>query len=92
MGGKVKVSMAEAPGDRSQSTPAPPSDRIKGSDKNKPGSAATRGADIDLSAPTEKALRNINRKFENEVKEIENSLKSEKNDLDDLGVMKWIIL
>lgn len=57
MGGKVKVSMAEAPGDRSQSTPAPPSDRIKGSDKNKPGSAATRGADIDLSAPTEKALR-----------------------------------
>ncbi|MDP6382979.1 MAG: hypothetical protein QF385_07175 [SAR324 cluster bacterium] len=47
---------------------------------------------VHLGVDTEKALRNTNRKFENEVKEIENSLKSEKNDLDDLGVMKWIIL
>ncbi len=58
MGGKVDVSMSEAPGDRSQSTPAPPSDRIKGSDTNRPGSAATRGPEIKLSASTEKALRN----------------------------------
>ena len=47
---------------------------------------------VHLDVDTEKALRNTNRKFENEVKEIENSLKSEKNDLDDLGVMKSIIL
>ena len=58
MGGKVDVSMSEAPGDRSQSTPAPPSDRIKGSDTNRPGSAATRGPEIKLSSSTEKALRN----------------------------------
>ena len=47
---------------------------------------------VHLDVDTEKALRNTNRKFENEVKEIENSLKSEKNDLDDLGVMKSIIM
>ena len=47
---------------------------------------------VHLGVDTEKALRNTNRKFENEVKEIEKSFKSEKNVLDDLGVMKWIIL
>jgi len=47
---------------------------------------------VHLGVDTEKALRNTNQKFENEVKEIENSLKSENNDLDDLGVMKSIIL
>ena len=47
----------EAPGDRSQSTPAPPSDRIKGSDVNPSGSAATRGPEITLRASVETSLR-----------------------------------
>ena len=49
-------SMKEAPGDRSQSTPAPPSDRIKGSKKNKPGSASRDGSGIRLSKSVEKSL------------------------------------
>ena len=38
--------------------PAPASDQIKGSDENKPGSAAGTGGDISISAATETALRN----------------------------------
>ncbi len=49
-------SMKEAPGDRSQSTPAPASDRIKGSNKNKPGSASSGGSGIKLAKSVEKSL------------------------------------
>lgn len=38
------------------STPAPPEDRIKGSDVNEPGSASTDGEDIELNEATTKAL------------------------------------
>ena len=40
------------------STPAPKSDQIKGSDKNKPGSASTDGDSIEVSDATLKALEN----------------------------------
>lgn len=39
-------------------TPAPKSDRIKGSEKNKPGSASTDGEKIEVSQTTERALKN----------------------------------
>lgn len=42
--------------DEDQATPAPPNDRIKGSDRNPKGSAKAAGG-IDLGARTEKALR-----------------------------------
>ncbi len=42
--------------DAHQRTPAKPSERVKGSDKNKPGSAATGSGKISLDAATEKAL------------------------------------
>lgn len=38
--------------------PAPKEDQVKGSDKNKPGSAAGKSGGIDINAATEKALQN----------------------------------
>ena len=44
--------------DKHQRTPAKPSERVKGSKKNKPGSAATGTGKITLSAATIKGLEN----------------------------------
>jgi hypothetical protein len=49
------------PGPKSTAqTPAPPSERIKGSKENKPGSAATKstGGKIDIGEGTEEAIKN----------------------------------
>lgn len=46
-----------AEGDSSQSTPAPKKDQIKGSDKNKEGSAKNASGKISVSDATRKALR-----------------------------------
>lgn len=55
----VAVSIAEGiePGGE-RDEPAPPEDQIEGSDKNKPGSAAGAGGNIELSEATQTALRN----------------------------------
>jgi len=45
-------------GDKSQSTPAPKKDQIKGSDKNKPGSAKNAGGKINLSKAVRAGLQN----------------------------------
>jgi len=47
-----------AAGDKSQSTPAPKKDQIKGSDKNKPGSAKNAGGKITLSKAARAGLQN----------------------------------
>lgn len=47
-----------AAGDKSQSTPAPKKDKIKGSDKNKPGSAKNAGGKINLSKAARAGLQN----------------------------------
>jgi len=44
--------------DRAEAEPAPASEQIIGSDKNKPGSAGGAGGDIELSEATQTALRN----------------------------------
>lgn len=58
---KVKQLEAEserAIGDKSQSTPAPEKDQVKGSDKNPEGSAASASSDIEVSDSTRTALEN----------------------------------
>jgi len=58
---KVKQLEAEserAIGDKSQSTPAPEKDQVKGSDKNPEGSASSASGDIDVSESTRTALEN----------------------------------
>jgi hypothetical protein len=47
-----------AAGDKSQSTPAPKKDQVKGSDKNKPGSAKNAGGKITLSKAARAGLQN----------------------------------
>jgi len=47
-----------AAGDKSQSTPAPKEDQIKGSDKNKPGSAKNAGGKIAVSKTARAGLQN----------------------------------
>lgn len=54
----VAVSIAEGLDPGGERAPAPPSDQIKGSDENEPGSAAGKGGDITLNEATETALRN----------------------------------
>ena len=51
----IRDMVSKAPGDAS--TPAPPGDQIKGSGKNKPGSAKNQSGGIKVSASTEKTLR-----------------------------------
>jgi hypothetical protein len=51
--GKSKVKKADDP-----KTPAAPSERRRGSDKNKPGSASSARGGIKIDASTEKALKN----------------------------------
>ena len=55
---KLKSMVEKAPGDRISSTPAPKKDRIRGSKRNKPGSAKNQSGSIKVSATTEKTLRN----------------------------------
>lgn len=50
------IASQRAAGDKSQSTPAPEKDRIKGSDHNAPGSAKNASGGVDVSEATRKAL------------------------------------
>ena len=50
------------------STPAEPSERIKGSDKNEPGSASGKRGGIEVSPSTEKALQAKAQQHNEEVK------------------------
>jgi lambda family phage portal protein len=57
---RIRAQLAKRPGPRSKSqTPAPARDRIRGSDENRPGSAAARstGGSIEISASTEETLK-----------------------------------
>ena len=50
------IDSQRAVGDKSQSTPAPEKDRIKGSDTNAPGSAKNASGSVEASGATRKAL------------------------------------
>lgn len=55
---KIKAADSEMYAEESDpSTPAPPQDRIKGSEKNPEGSAAADGGDIEVSPAVEKSLQ-----------------------------------
>lgn len=67
----------------SKSTPSKPSEKIKGSDKNKDGSASTKGSNITLNDSIVKSL-------ENKVKEHNDSVDNEKSKKATLGDLKKV--
>lgn len=52
-----------------EAKPAPKKEQIKGSDKNKPGSASGAGGNIKISASTETALKNKVKEHNDKMKE-----------------------
>lgn len=53
------------------STPAPPKDRIEGSEKNKPGTAKSPGGDIEIDESTEAGLKNKVSEHNEKMKKLE---------------------
>lgn len=73
----------KAEGDRVSATPAKPSERVEGSDENKPGSASGSRGGIEISEEQEKGLKN-------KVEEHNEKHGDEKGKKVDLGMLKAV--